>query len=97
MKRIKLLQLIIIRMCSKLMVRMRKKPIGSISTRFMIDRSKPRSHERYPSPSLVPFDDYDLALPRGPNNRALVSHVVSGKASSILFLSNLEFSPFESR
>ena len=43
-----------------------------ISARFMIGRSKPRSHEHYPGPGLVPFDDYDPALPRGPYNRAPV-------------------------
>ena len=34
-----------------------------ISARFMIGRSKPRSHERYPGPGFVPFDDYGPVLP----------------------------------
>ena len=39
-----------------------------ISARFMIGRNKPRSHERYPGPGLVPFDDYvPPPPPRGPH------------------------------
>eukprot|EP00253_Pinus_taeda_P009919 PITA_09919 len=39
-----------------------------ISARFRFGHPKPRSHERYPGPGLIPFDDYDPAPPRGRYN-----------------------------
>jgi len=43
-----------------------------ISAQFRVGRPKPRSHDRYPGPGFVPFDDYDPAPPRRPYNRAPV-------------------------